>query len=108
VTRQLLCAVLALAVSLTVGASPCRAEPPAGADSAKSPGPAVQQPSFCFQGSAPDQQERSAYAARAQRDALRVSQARAGDLDETAFIVILVIASVAVIGSGIYLTAHGL
>jgi hypothetical protein len=106
--RRLLCAILALSLALAISTPPCRAETALPATSAPPQSRPTKQPSFCFQGAAPDQQEASQYADRAQRDASRASEIRAGDRDETAFIIEVVIIGAAVFVGGLYLSTQGL
>jgi hypothetical protein len=108
VKRRMLCVILALSLTLAIGSSPGRAETLPSADSAPPHGPAMKQPAFCFQGDAPDRQERSRYAERAQRDASRASGIRAGDRDETAFIIMVVLFSAAVVAGGVFLAGQGI
>ncbi len=100
--RKLICAALAFSLVLAAGGSPCPAE------SAPPRARAAQQPAFCFQGAAPDRQEMGRYAERARRDASRVSNIKAGDRDDTAFVIILVVFAVAVAAGGVYLASQGI
>jgi hypothetical protein len=106
--RKPLCVVLALSLALAAAGSPGRAETASAPSSAPPRASAATQPIFCFRGTSPDRQERNLYAVRARRDASRASKTRAGDRDDTAFIIILVLAGAALIGGEIYLASHGL
>ena len=105
--RKQLGVVLALSLVLAAGSPPCAAETAFPANSTPPHGRPAKQPAFCFQGAAPDREETSRYAERARRDASRASSVRAGDRDDTAFIIELVIIGTAVIVGGIILAAHG-
>ena len=105
--RRLLCVILALSLAVAAGSPACLAETASTANPPPQGRPA-QQPVFCFQGAAPDRQEAGRYADRAQRDASRASKVKAGDLDDTVFVVGLVIFGVAVIVGGFVLAAHGI
>jgi hypothetical protein len=100
--RKLICAALALSLILAAGGSPCLAEP------APPHARPAQQPAFCFQGAAPDRQELSRYAERTRQDAARVSTVKAGDRDDTAFVIMLVVFAVAVAAGGVYLASQGI
>ena len=106
--RRPLCAVLALSLVLAAGSPPCLAETASTANSAPPHGRPAKQPAFCFQGAAPDRQETSRYAERAQRDASRVSNIRAGDRDDIAFAIMLVVFGAAAIIGGVYLASQGI
>ncbi|MGO8702550.1 MAG: hypothetical protein ACLQVA_01935 [Candidatus Brocadiia bacterium] len=103
--RRMLCGVLAFTLVLAAGSAPCRAETASTANSAPAREPPAKQPSFCFQGAAPDRQEASGYAERAQRDASRASQPRAGDADETVLVVAIAVVCVVCLVGVIYLTS---
>jgi hypothetical protein len=106
--RKRLGVVLALSLVLAAGSPPCAAETAFTANLTPPHGQPAKQPTFCFQGAAPDRQEASRYADRARRDASRASSVRAGDRDDTAFIIELVIIGAAVIVGGVVLAAHGI
>ncbi len=106
--RRTLCAVLALSLAMAAGGTPCRAETASTENSAPAREAPAKQPSFCFQGAAPDRQEAGRYAERAQRDASRASCDRAGDADETVFVVAIVLFSAACLAGVIYLTSAAL
>lgn len=106
--RRMLCGVLALSLALAAGSPTCRAETASTANSAPAHEPPAKQPAFCFQGAAPDRQEASRYAERAQRDASRASMPRAGDADETVFVVAIAVFSAVCLVGVIYLTSVAL
>ena len=106
--RRMLCAVLAFSLALAAGSPTCRAETASTANSTPRHEPPAKQPAFCFQGAAPDRQEASRYADRAQRDASRASKARAGDADETVFMIGIALFAVACLAGTIYLTSVAL
>ncbi len=97
-----------VSLALAAGSAPCRAETASTANSAPAREPPAKQPSFCFQGAAPDRQEASRYAERAQRDASRASQPRAGDADETVLVVAIAVVCVVCLVGVIYLTSVAL
>ncbi|MGD0999108.1 MAG: hypothetical protein ABSA67_00300 [Candidatus Brocadiia bacterium] len=101
----MLCVVLALTLVLAAGSPTCRAETASTENSTPPESRPAKQPSFCFQGAAPDRQEASRYADRAQRDAPRASKARAGDADETVFVVGIAVFSAACLAGAIYLSS---
>ena len=107
--RRRLCVVLALTLALAAGSPTCLAETASTATPAPPHGLPAKRPAFCFQGAVPDRQEASRYAERAQRDASRASQIRAGsDLDDTVFVVAVVLVGAALIVGGIFLASQGI
>jgi len=106
---RLLWVVLALTLALAAGSPPCLAETASTANPAPPHGRPAKQPAFCFQGAAPDRQEASRYAERAQRDASRTSHIRAGvDRDDAAFVAALALIGAALIVGGIYVASLGI
>ena len=106
--RKRLGVVLALSLVLAAGSPPCAAETAFTANSTPLHGQPAKQPTFCFQGAAPDRQETSRYADRARRDASRASSVRAGDSDDAVFILGLVLVATAIAIGGIYLGSQGI
>jgi hypothetical protein len=106
VIRRFLCVILTFSLALAAGSAPALAQTPQTPAAPQSP--PARQPGFRFQGVAPDRQERESYAARQHQDASRASQKKAGDRDETAFIVVLVIFSAAFVAGGIFLLSQGI
>jgi hypothetical protein len=100
--RKLICAVLAFSLILAAGGRPCLAE------SAPAHARPAQQPAFRFRGAAPDREELNRYAERARRDASRVSTVKAGDRDDAAFVIMLLVFAVVVAAGGVYLASQGI